>query len=88
MLKYFSLTCFSRILFFTVSLSISFNLLAFDLVKMKQGANSIDLNGDGRIDYFLLAHYDNNKSHPSLAVTFYVNKPDGGYSIMPSIVED
>jgi hypothetical protein len=56
-----------------------------------QGCSSLaayDLNGDGRIDYFLLAHYDNNKSHPSLTVTFYVNKPDGGYSIMPSIVED
>ena len=74
-------------LFFAVSLSISFNIFAYDLVEMNQGVNSIDLNGDGRMDYFFIAHYDNNKSHPSLTVTFYVNKPDGGYSIMPSIVK-
>ena len=77
----------SQIIFFTLSLTISFNIFAFGLVSMKQGVNSIDLNGDGRIDYFFLAHFDNNKSHPSLTVTFYVSKPDDGYSIMPSIVE-
>jgi len=82
------ITYLNRILFFTASLTISFNIFAFDLVDMKQGVNSIDLNGDGRTDYFFLAHYDNNKSHPSLTVTFYVNKPDGGYSMMPSIVKD
>ncbi len=68
-------------LFFSLALSVS----AESLIKIKQGVNNIDLNDDGRNDLVLLAHYDNNKSHPSQAISFYINKPEGGYSIMPSI---
>lgn len=74
-------------LFLAVLLCASFSAFALDLIQMKQGVNSADLNGDGRVDYFFLAQYDNNKSHPSKTITFYIQKPEGGYSIMPSIVQ-
>jgi hypothetical protein len=66
---------------------LSASLHASSLLEIKQGANTLDLNGDGRSDLVVLAHYDNNKSHPSQSISFYVNKPEGGYSIMPSIDE-
>uniref|UniRef100_UPI00135B246F carbapenem self-resistance protein CarG family protein n=1 Tax=Candidatus Halocynthiibacter alkanivorans TaxID=2267619 RepID=UPI00135B246F len=66
----------------------SFNANAFNLIELNQGVNNVDLNDDGLIDYALLAQYDNNKSHLSQTITFYVHKPEGGYSIMPSIVDD
>jgi len=62
-------------------------LYAFGLIPLQQGVNSIDLNNDGLMDYAFLAQFDNNKSHPSNSITFYIQKPEGGYSLMPSIVD-
>ncbi|MEH6826191.1 MAG: hypothetical protein V7629_20060 [Motiliproteus sp.] len=67
-------------------LSVSINAFAFEFIDVKQGVNGVDLNIDGRMDYVLLAQYDNNKSHPNQSITFYIQKPEGGYSIMPSVV--
>jgi len=62
-------------------------LHAFGLISLQQGVNSIDVNNDGLMDYVFLAQFDNNKSHPSVSITFYIQKPEGGYSLMPSIVD-
>jgi len=62
-------------------------LYAFGLISLQQGVNSIDVNNDGLMDYVFLAQFDNNKSHPSVSITFYIQKPEGGYSLMPSIVD-
>jgi len=62
-------------------------LYAFGLIPLQQGVNSIDINNDGLMDYAFLAQFDDNKSHPSNSITFYIQKPEGGYSLMPSIVD-
>lgn len=78
----------SRLVFFCLCLVLTSTAGASGLLGIKQGANQIDLNGDGRNDLVLLANFDNNKSHPSQVISFYINKPDGGYSILPSIDEN
>jgi len=76
-----------RVLLTTATLFISFDTFALSIISLQQGVNNIDLNNDGLTDYVLVAQYDNNKSHPSDTITFYVQKPEGGFSIVPSIVE-
>lgn len=82
------MSIFFNRLWTTLLIFISFSTSAVELIEMKQGSNTEDLNGDGRLDYFFLAQHDNNKSHPSQTITFYIQKPEGGYSIMPSIVKN
>ncbi|WP_413735081.1 carbapenem self-resistance protein CarG family protein [Sodalis sp. RH21] len=52
-------------------------------VPLKPGPNLLDLNHDGRADYIMLAQFDNNTSHPSSGISFFIAKPDGGYSVVP-----
>jgi len=56
---------------------------ALSPVLLKQGINPLDINGDGRQDYVVVAQFDNNTSHPNLGLTFFVDRGDGGLSIMP-----
>ncbi len=51
--------------------------------KLKDGVNYIDINGNGRQDIVVIAQFDNNTSHVNRAMTIYMRKPDGGYSIVP-----
>ncbi|ELQ9311977.1 CpmJ protein [Serratia marcescens] len=52
-------------------------------VVLKDGISQLDLNQDGGKDYVAVAQFDNNTSHPNLGLTFFIKRPDGGYSIMP-----
>ncbi|MBA0168722.1 CpmJ protein [Pectobacterium sp. CFBP8739] len=56
---------------------------AFSPVTLKDGINRLDLNQDDGEDYVVVAQFDNNTSHPNLGMTFFVQRPDGGHSIMP-----
>lgn len=57
--------------------------MALTPVALKEGMNQLDLNRDGVMDYVMVAHFDNNTSHPNLGLTFYVSRAEGGLSIMP-----
>ncbi|AUH00098.1 CpmJ protein [Prodigiosinella confusarubida] len=59
------------------------NAYALTPVTLKNGVNQLDINQDGLKDYVVLAQFDNNTSHPNLGLTFFIHRPDGGYSIMP-----
>lgn len=52
-------------------------------VRLKEGINYLDVNGDGIKDLVISAQFDNNTSHINHAMTIYIRKPDGGYSIVP-----
>ncbi len=52
-------------------------------MELHSGPNKTDLTGNGLTDYIFVAHYDKNTSHPDRGITFYIAKPEGGYSIMP-----
>lgn len=56
---------------------------ALSSVALKDGINQVSLNQDGGKDYVVVAQFDNNTSHPNLGLTFFIQRPDGGYSIMP-----
>ncbi|XTZ37436.1 carbapenem self-resistance protein CarG family protein [Salmonella enterica] len=62
---------------------VSCNASALSPVALKDGINKLDLNQDGKADYIVVAQFDNNTSHPNLGLTFFVNRPEGGMSIMP-----
>ncbi|WP_224554579.1 carbapenem self-resistance protein CarG family protein [Pectobacterium versatile] len=63
--------------------AISSTASALSSVVLKDGINRLDLNQGGGKDYVVVAQFDNNTSHPNLGMTFFVRRPDGGYSIMP-----
>ncbi|EKT62918.1 carbapenem self-resistance protein CarG family protein [Providencia burhodogranariea] len=54
--------------------SLSFNLYSSTLVKLKDGHNYIDLNGNGTKDIVFFASFDNNTSHPNHTATFFMRK--------------
>lgn len=66
----------------------SFNVMALSHVELKEGINRLDLNHDGVLDYVTVAQFDNNTSHPNLGLTFFINRPEGGLSIMPIVGSD
>ncbi|AOR61324.1 CpmJ protein [Pectobacterium parmentieri] len=63
--------------------AISSTAAALSPVVLKDGINQLDLNQDGGQDYVVVAQFDNNTSHPHLGLTFFIQRPDGGHSIMP-----
>ncbi len=52
-------------------------------VTLTPGANVIDINNDGCDDYIMLAQFDNNTAYPNRGMSFFIGKPDGGFSIVP-----
>ncbi|MDG0803089.1 carbapenem self-resistance protein CarG family protein [Pectobacterium polaris] len=63
--------------------AISSTAAALSPVVLNDGINWLDLNQDGGKDYVVVAQFDNNTSYPHLGLTFFIQRPDGGHSIMP-----
>ena len=57
----------------------------FTVVSLKSGANSIDLNGDGKPDVVFDAWRDNGNAHGFEVITFYLADPDqtGQWRLLP-----
>lgn len=72
-----------RALCWLTAAAFSNSVCALSPVLLKQGINPLDINDDGRQDYVVVAQFDNNTSHPNLGLTFFVDRGDGGLSIMP-----
>jgi len=68
----------------------SFHIHADPLVPvvLAPGANVIDINNDGWDDYIMLAQFDNNTAYPNCGMSFFIRKPDGGFSIVPVVNND
>ncbi|WP_213994077.1 CpmJ protein [Sodalis sp. dw_96] len=63
----------------------SFHIYADPLVPvaLTPGANVLDINNDGCDDYIMLGQFDNNTAFPNRGMSFFIRKPDGGFSIVP-----
>lgn len=58
---------------------------AIEPLLLNSGQNLMDLNADGTVDSVFLAQDDNNTSHPNPGITFFILKPEGGYSMPPAV---
>ncbi|ERT10370.1 carbapenem self-resistance protein CarG family protein, partial [Photorhabdus temperata] len=52
-------------------------------VNLKNGSNFIDLNSDGIKDVVFYAEFENNTSHPSNTLTFFIKNAKGKFNIIP-----
>ncbi|MCL6723092.1 carbapenem self-resistance protein CarG family protein [Enterobacter ludwigii] len=50
-------------------------------IHLKQGVNSIDLNGDGIPDAVFSAIYDNNTSHPGATLSIFIRQKNAWYIV-------
>ncbi|WP_118987150.1 carbapenem self-resistance protein CarG family protein [Photorhabdus sp. CRCIA-P01] len=52
-------------------------------VNLKNGANFLDLNRDGKKDVVFYAEFENNTSHPSHTLTVFIKNKDNRFNIIP-----
>ncbi|SFN75449.1 carbapenem self-resistance protein CarG family protein [Xenorhabdus japonica] len=52
-------------------------------VNLNNGANFLDLNGDGKKDVVFYAEFENNTSHPSNTLTIFIKNKDKIFNIIP-----
>lgn len=67
------------------SLLLPFTLCAKESSKvtLKEGINTLDINGDGINDLVVYSKFENNTSHPNQTMTIFITDRKGRYHIVP-----
>ena len=73
----------SLILLFSLLISFSVCAKESSRVTLREGVNTLDINGDGLNDLVVYSKFENNTSHPNQTMTIFVVDRQKKYHILP-----